>query len=128
MTVPSPFLMELPRDEMELEEFASIVEFWPEPVEMEPVRRPEKVSAARKTAPNAKLTTAAEMAGIGQLAAVSPDEFHQGMLVRHPEYGLGRIVALSGSGERRKATVDFQSRVGRKGFVLAMSPLRPVKR
>jgi hypothetical protein len=50
------------------------------------------------------------------------------MLVRHPKYGLGHIVALSGSGDGRKATVDFSSAAGRKKFVLKASPLRPVVR
>ncbi len=49
------------------------------------------------------------------------------MLVLHPEFGLGRIVALSGSGTERMATVDFSSRAGRKKLVLHASPLRPVK-
>ena len=44
------------------------------------------------------------------------------MLVRHPKYGLGRIVALSGSGPSRKATVDFASAAGRKKFVLERKP------
>jgi len=37
-------------------------------------------------------------------------------------------IALSGSGESRKATVNFGPRVGQKRFVLSKSPLRPVKR
>jgi DNA helicase-2/ATP-dependent DNA helicase PcrA len=48
------------------------------------------------------------------------------MLVRHPEHGLGRVVALSGSGADRKATVDFLSPASRLKFVIARSPLRPV--
>ena len=49
------------------------------------------------------------------------------MVVLHPEYGLGRIVALSGSGIERMATVEFSSRAGRKKFILHASRLRPVK-
>ncbi len=56
-----------------------------------------------------------------------PDVFHQGMLVQHPTYGLGKIVALSGSGTRRSATVNFATGAGQKKFMLAVSPLRPVK-
>ena len=58
---------------------------------------------------------------------VDPDEFRQGMLVRHLVHGLGRIVALSGSGPQRKASVDFATAGGKK-FLLADSPLRPVKK
>ena len=72
------------------------------------------------------MTTAAELAH-GAAPPVSPDVFHQGMIVRHPSHGLGRIVALSGSGASRRATVDFSSSAGRVKFVLAKSPLRPVK-
>ena len=53
--------------------------------------------------------------------------FHQGMLVRHPKSGLGKIVALSGSGPDRTATVDFIAPPRREKIVLAESPLRPVK-
>ena len=49
------------------------------------------------------------------------------MVVRHPQYGLGKIVALSGSGDRRTATVAFASTAGEKKFVLVQSPLRPAK-
>ncbi len=47
------------------------------------------------------------------------------MIVKHPEYGLGKIVALSGSGIKRKATVMFASSAGEKRFLLIHSPLRP---
>ncbi len=49
------------------------------------------------------------------------------MVVRHPEYGLGKIIALSGAGPRRVATVAFASSAGQKKFVLSQSQLRPVK-
>ena len=43
----------------------------------------------------------------------------------HPEYGLGRIVAIDGAGPNRKGRVAFA--VGpERTFVLAKSPLRPV--
>ena len=48
------------------------------------------------------------------------------MIVRHPAHGLGRIIALSGSGSRRKATVVFHG--GTMKFVLSQSPLRPVRK
>jgi DNA helicase-2/ATP-dependent DNA helicase PcrA len=58
---------------------------------------------------------------------VSPEIFHHAMVVVHPEYGAGRIVALSGEGERRTATVEFFGSRGQKKFRLAFSPLRPVR-
>jgi DNA helicase II / ATP-dependent DNA helicase PcrA len=140
LTVPSSFLMELPRSEMEVR-FAvggtgAAVEpmfeehgFGPQDAfEEEPVFRVEPRAAAAGPAPAVYLRTAAELANGGALSpAPSPDAFQHGMLVRHPEYGLGRIVALSGSGVERKATVDFASAAGRKKFLLGASPLRPVK-
>ncbi|MBN2216715.1 MAG: UvrD-helicase domain-containing protein [Pirellulales bacterium] len=126
MTVPSSFLMELPRDRMEILGFDETVPLllgeWDE-------CRREPAFAPPRMAGGLGLTTAAELAGQGTPKSVSPDAFHQDMLVRHPKYGLGRIVALSGSGDDRKATVDFtSSAVGRKKFVLKSSPLRPLKR
>jgi DNA helicase-2/ATP-dependent DNA helicase PcrA len=48
------------------------------------------------------------------------------MLVVHPQYGLGKIIALGGGGQDRQATVEFVAPTGRMRFVLAASPLRPV--
>jgi len=45
--------------------------------------------------------------------------------VVHLRYGVGRIVALSGSGASRKATVDFGGSIGRMKFILSQSPLKP---
>jgi DNA helicase-2/ATP-dependent DNA helicase PcrA len=81
----------------------------------------------------ARLTTAADLAARqsedptreSPLSPISPEVFHQGMIVRHPNYGLGKIVALSGGGTKRKATVVFAAGHGEKHFQLAQSPLRP---
>jgi DNA helicase II / ATP-dependent DNA helicase PcrA len=146
-SIPSSFLMELPRAEMEVESAYMTnrsVETWPdhqdwsEPVyedadihepsveEFSPFQLGEGpgVRAARVL----PLTTAAAMANGGKpLAALSPDAFRQGMWVLHPSYGLGQIAALSGSGVHRKATVDFRPPTGRKKFLLAEAPLQPVE-
>ncbi|MEQ8210945.1 MAG: UvrD-helicase domain-containing protein [Lacipirellulaceae bacterium] len=143
-TVPSPFLLELPREEMELVEpqtdsfgyptdwddfdeedvgSASFDEFdqsSAEPPEEETSTRPRwKVAASQ-------VTTAAQLAGKEkqQVAKADPNLFKQGMTVKHPEYGPGKIVALSGSGDNRRATVRFAT-AGEKRFVLAHSPLHP---
>jgi len=49
-------------------------------------------------------------------------EFHVGDDVVHPKFGEGRIMALSGEGERSEATVDFIDE-GRKHLMLAYAPL-----
>jgi len=65
--------------------------------------------------------------GAEEPLAVSPDAFHLGMVVTHPKHGLGKIVALSGEGKNRRATINFAS-AGQKKYVLAKSPLRPLTR
>lgn len=89
-----------------------------------PVRRP--VGPAWHGAP---LKTAADLLTTEATApnTISPDAFYQGMLIKHPSYGLGRIVALSGSGIKRMATVQFVSGPGQKKFVLVQSNLRPAQ-
>ncbi len=136
MAVPSPFLMELPRGEME------VIEREVEAAEPFPADAPDAFSAEaqdpelapagavearpRKRLAVAPLMTAAELAGHGPPPAVDPDAFYQGLVVIHPENGIGTIVALSGSGRSRTATVDFASPRRRLKFVIAKSPLRPV--
>lgn len=62
---------------------------------------------------------------ITRASGASPsDRFAQGMLVEHPEYGVGKILKLDGVGDNRKATVHF-STVGTRRFVLSQSALVP---
>jgi hypothetical protein len=48
------------------------------------------------------------------------------MAVIHPTFGPGKILALSGSGKNRRATIQF-AKAGQKKFVLVHSPVRPVR-
>jgi DNA helicase-2/ATP-dependent DNA helicase PcrA len=160
--IPSQFLMELPRGEMEVvgagwamanrgayyepdpshlaenvsAEESQLEELIDEHDDQDAesidsaLREPENSPAvANAAAPGVRLQTAAEMAGAPRAAApsVSPEVFHQDMLVTHPEYGLGKIVALSGSGPRRQATVAFAGAPEQKKFFLFQSALRPAK-
>jgi len=126
LTIPSRFLMELPRGEMEVVEHKDdIASGFSQPA-IESPTRPRVGELAARTAGRPSLMTAAEIAG-GELPPVDPDQFAQGMIVRHPENGLGRIVALSGVGAERVATVDFASPPRREKFVLSQSPLRPLR-
>ncbi|MBL9125026.1 MAG: ATP-binding domain-containing protein, partial [Planctomycetaceae bacterium] len=169
MSVPSSFLMELPREAMDVRGGISAVPWGPaddippwenDPADSDsayisqetdaasddsfdpatfasaapesPLRPPAGAAPAshpgRSGGP--RLTTGAELAGQSaahRLPAVPPDTFCLDMVVCHPEYGLGRIVALSGEGQRRSATVRFASAAGERKFVLAKSPLRPAK-
>ncbi len=77
----------------------------------------------------AMVTTAAKLAGQTKATTgpkVSPDLFHRGMTVVHPEFGPGKITVLSGAGKGRKATVQFAT-AGERKFVLEYSQLRPVR-
>jgi DNA helicase-2/ATP-dependent DNA helicase PcrA len=47
--------------------------------------------------------------------------------VLHPQYGIGRIVAIDGAGPNRKGRVAFTVG-GEKTFILSKSPLRAVTR
>ena len=144
MTIPSSFLMELPRGDMEMNSplpQAPAEDFWHDidqrrpgyddsddiPFTIPGEDSPPAAEPERGGFGQISLTTGAALAEGGQAArTTSPDDFRQGMIVLHPVYGLGRIAALSGGGASRRATVDFRPPAGRKRFVLAGSPLQPV--
>ena len=135
-TVPSAFLMELPRDEMDMrrplvsdfawlegeDDFDEFVHADPyaATAQQEP-ERPWKTAAIQ-------VTTAAQLADTehtdDQFGGFPPDAFAQGMAVMHREHGLGKIVALSGSGKNRRATIRFAT-AGERRYVLAHCPIRP---
>jgi DNA helicase-2/ATP-dependent DNA helicase PcrA len=119
-TIPSMFLGELPegpmivRDLSEAETSAAI-SGWRR-LEPRPALPPREV----------RVTTAPELAG--RPAPADPgdlDAFQPGISVLHPQYGIGRIVAIDGAGPNRKGRVAFTVG-GEKTFILAKSPLRPV--
>jgi DNA helicase-2/ATP-dependent DNA helicase PcrA len=172
-TVPSSFLMEMPRGEMQLrdeaDQFVNLIhEEWEDPDDpdddddddqivewdmidvsveaADPGKEPSFDVAAAAITTAAALEREAIEGGTGilpvrgdkhwrdasatssdaKLPSVSPDLFKQGMRVVHPEYGPGKIVALSGSGKNRRATVTF-ARAGEKKFILVHSALRPAR-
>ncbi len=92
------------------------------------------VSSPREPRPAASggfaLKTAAELLGPRasdeSLRSAPVERFTQGMLVQHPTYGIGRILALSGLGEKRTATIRFfQDPEEDRKFRLAFSPVTP---
>ncbi|MDA7980270.1 MAG: UvrD-helicase domain-containing protein [Pirellulales bacterium] len=147
MSVPSNFTLELPREEMDWDQ-PSLTSV---PTEDRPRRSTVEtvpfdtgtgiLQTAAQLAPqnenSTALPTANEQgetpwgetgAAAERLPAVSSDAFARGMVVSHPEYGLGKVIALSGEGERRQATVAFASAAGERKFVLAKSKLKIMKR
>lgn len=87
---------------------------------------PTKTSKRRKPLSKPKLTTGASLeAGSSQDVAI-PMGFSIGMQVRHPRYGLGTVVDVSGFSRMRTVTVDFDVDQRRESFVVAKCPLQPV--
>ena len=128
MTIPSQFLMELPRGEMEIEDrcgFGTDSSYGS--LSQHVVGSTTVRAMGRATTSGIRLTTAAELAGETESPPVDPDEFMQGMVIRHAQLGLGRVRALSGSGADRTATVDFIAPQARQKFNLADGELRPIK-
>ncbi|MFV1968133.1 MAG: ATP-dependent helicase [Pirellulaceae bacterium] len=142
-TVPSCFLMELPRDEMEVHKPATpfrrpaeVEDAWDLEAVDETYEEEEYVDARpngqqdqRAKTEMPRVMTAAEMVkgAAPTRKKAAPEEFCQGMLVNHSAHGTGRIVALSGTGARRTATVQFFSSSRHVQFVLLHSTLQPVR-
>jgi DNA helicase-2/ATP-dependent DNA helicase PcrA len=134
-TVPSDFHAELPAELIDRGEAAFVPSATPDGwhalskaqgVGESLPKHPESAChpSERSSPPRPKLTTAAALAGESR-PKTPGNSFRTGMLVRHPTYGLGRVVSLDGVGDRQKATVDF-SRAGKRRFVIEQSPLEPV--
>jgi len=129
--MPSRFLMELPEEAMRLRDLSG-VEYYDvrprAPAGGWPTRRPDSRPAP---APSFRLTTAADLgsgaAALPPTGSADLDALLPGVSVLHPEYGLGKIIAVEGAGPNRKGRVKFA--VGpERTFVLGKSPLRPVGR
>ncbi len=120
VTVPSCFLDELPeaalltRDLSEAETAASL-SGWRR-LDHRPPAPPREF----------RLTTASQLDGAPAPGPpVNLNAFRPGVSVVHPQYGIGRIVAIDGAGPDRKGRVAFTVG-GERTFVLSKSPLRPV--
>ncbi|MBC8351080.1 MAG: UvrD-helicase domain-containing protein [Planctomycetes bacterium] len=144
MSIPSSFLMELPRDEMEVHEprtyrSAEVDEYAHDEDEQfdeydqrqgyedEPEYVEQNVAVTSEAA--ARVVTAADMLSDSTYSTIkaAPEQFEIGMLVNHPEHGLGRVLALSGSGTKRSGTVQFFDSTRERRFILVHSQLQPVK-
>jgi DNA helicase II / ATP-dependent DNA helicase PcrA len=141
--IPSQFLMELPRTEMECFEAVAQPRTTPDwddaidvpsadeihelPDDDADVVQDYAVSAKQheKAATFAPLKTAADLLAEQSRPRHSPNAFTQGMMVKHPEYGYGEIVAISGAGPKRIASVKFYDLDEERRFRLLFSPLEP---
>lgn len=132
-TISSQFLMELPRAEMQLIEPA---DFRSDDFEADgPASFPWESDSFEADSNATAPTEAADdvdvhVDGMWDEPAAIPrrypvNGFRLGMVVDHPDYGSGRIVGLSGAGQKRTATVDFFGDSGQHTFRLAHCPLVP---
>jgi DNA helicase-2/ATP-dependent DNA helicase PcrA len=129
-TIPSLFLRELPDDALIVRNLSES----PETAARPGWRRSESPAPRPAAAPGVfHLTTAAALAGPeagagGLLPSAGPQDlnaFRPGVMVIHPQFGIGRIVAIDGAGPKRKGRVAFTI-AGERTFVLAQSPLRTI--
>ena len=134
--------MELPRDTMRVvlpddaSHYEDYPESWDDVEDADTDFDPETFAQEAASPPDppatdllSSLTTAAAMEATtppaSSPARVDPNLFTQGMRVTHPEFGLGKITALTGEGKGRTATVQFVTS-GEETFQLYFSPLKPV--
>ena len=135
-TAQSRFLMELPEDFLTFDDrsgVSSVETRWGSSSSGYASYAPRRPQPSRTPSPSPsgfRLTTAAQLAGGGSEPTAPPkpgelDAFRPGASVLHPQYGLGRIMAIEGAGPNRKGRVAF-TLAGERTFVLAKSPLKLV--
>jgi DNA helicase II / ATP-dependent DNA helicase PcrA len=84
-------------------------------------------SRISNSADRPRLMTGADLlAGAAARAAELPVGFTVGMSVRHPQYGLGRVVKIGGFAKNRTITVEFEDDGRSETFVSGKNPLQPV--
>jgi DNA helicase-2/ATP-dependent DNA helicase PcrA len=98
-TITSPFLSEMPQDKLDITDRTGIDDL-------------HDTRAAYRE----KLETESD-----RLAA----KFKKGQLVRHPQFGLGRIAEVTDMGQQTRAVVEFNA-AGRKTLILQYARLEPV--
>lgn len=85
----------------------------------------DDAESAAPSRPLPKLTTAADLLNGTSQGVELPQGFHVGMTVRHPRYGLGTVIGVSGMAKNRTVSVHFEGD-GTKSFVASKCPLQPV--
>lgn len=127
-TIPSDFLQEMTLSNRDCTDTGwSLPEYTPPPSrEEKPSNRRPKVSLEDLMG-TPLLTTGAALQS-GSAATVNmPIGFTVGMQVRHPRYGIGRVLEVSNGFARfRTLTVEFEVDGRRESFVASKCPLQPV--
>ena len=89
-------------------------------------RKPRTSPPTREAEPPRLITGADLLAGAAARAAELPLGFAFGMAVRHPQYGVGRVVKIGGFAKNRTITVEFDDDGRSETFVTGKNPLQPV--
>ena len=95
---------------------------------VESVKRGEIDIAALKAANPERplLMTGADLLKDSPQAAEIPQGFSVGMRVRHPRYGVGTVMGISGYARKRMVNVLFDDADEPQTFVAAHCPLQPL--
>ncbi len=121
--VPSPFLREIPDE---------LTKYWGKPTSgfiensyQQKTTYPQKTFAKPQPKPAIKESYNQIPDTEQNYSQIQPvvNEYAVGDVVYHNSFGKGRIVALSGSGQARKATITFNS-VGQKQLILHFAKLK----
>lgn len=93
----------------------------------------QRFDAAQKRSDRKLVMTAAELAAQQALPDSSTTDdsaavfaFQPGMQVRHPRYGRGTVLEMSGGSHRATVTVQFENSGESQTFVAARCPLQPI--
>ena len=78
------------------------------------------------TATRLNLTTGTGLLNGETTGAEIPAGFRVGQHVRHPRYGLGKVLTADGSARNRRVSVLFEDADAPKTFVASKAPLQPV--
>ena len=97
-TVTSPFLSEMPEEMLEITDRTGLA------------------NTGEREEYRERLSTESQ-----QLA----NQFRRGQLVRHPQFGLGRVEEVSDMGQHTRAVINFNSR-GKKTLILQYARLEVV--
>jgi len=86
----------------------------------------ERISERPTSEGSSLVMTAADLLNGERKTAEIPTGFAAGMTVRHPRYGLGTVISVSGMSRNQTLTVEFHGDGKQKTFVASKSPLQPV--
>jgi DNA helicase-2/ATP-dependent DNA helicase PcrA len=131
LAIPSPFLDELPKDNLDRKRIKSELDRFLDPSESYRYDQPTHRPAPRPSTPRptfASLKTGAELAGLTSPPTGAKDlnAFVVGATVKHAMYGLGSIQEVSGLGPGKRVKVRFGS--GDRTFIIEKAPIEVVKK